>query len=194
MARSLLGVRALSFPQVGGGNYVYYSGTMQDLAARISVASIIKTKTDDDIVFLPAGLFWPSNPNFESIIGAGFDTSMKITNEEGSGLIAVGDEIAEFSKDWTQITEEEFYKIVPKFAIIHHGGGENVTTHEYEEGMTWGEWVNSDYNTINALISDDNQVQILIPNNDWNATLGSKIDGWLYSDNIIKSEQYDAYY
>lgn len=94
----------------GGGNYVYYSGTMRDFAEGVAMASIIKANMDGDIVFMPPGVFWAPDANAGNIIGAGFDTSMKMTSwDDFSELITVGDVIAEPSKDWTQITEEEFY-------------------------------------------------------------------------------------
>ena len=41
-----------------------------------------------------------------------------------------------------EITEEEFYKI-RMFIDIDFSG--KWKSYEYEEGMTWGEWVNSEY-------------------------------------------------
>lgn len=109
--------KSVEFPASGGGgNYVYYSGTTRDFAEGVAMASIIKANLDGDIVFMPSGVFWAPDANAENIIGAGFDTSMKMTSwDDSSELITVGDVIAEPSKEWTQITEEEFYKIPTQF-------------------------------------------------------------------------------
>lgn len=125
---------------------MYYSGTEDDFVEWIALASIIKATMDGDIVFWPSGVFWTPDANAENIIGAGFDTSMKMTSwDDSSELTTVGDVIAEPSKEWTQITEEEFYKIPRLFTYQDE-------TYEYEEGQTWGEWVNSSYNTIGAYV------------------------------------------
>lgn len=130
----------------GKREYVYYSGTLRDFAEGVAMASIIKANMNGDIVFKPSGVFWSTDANRDIIIGAGFDTSMKMTSwDDSSELITVGDVIAEPSKDWTQITEEEFYKIPCLFTYQDN-------TYEYEEGQTWGEWVNSSYNTIGAYV------------------------------------------
>ena len=201
--------KSVEFPASGGGNYVYFdTSSMNDNEDytelkdnMLCYAAIVKyPHPESNEVLIRCPYDCDLDDKF-SIYAMGFDFSLKVqvwnADSEEFLLVSVEEAIREYLPeilDLPRLTEEEFYKIAPRFAILHRGGGENVTIHEYEEGMTWGEWVNSDYNTINALISDNNQVQILIPNNDWNATLGSKIDGWLYSDNIIKSEQYDAYY
>lgn len=102
--------KSVEFSANGGGDYVYYSGTMRDFAEGVAMASIIKANMDGDIVFWPSGVFWTPDANNENIIGAGFDTSMKMTSwDDSSELITVGEIIAEPSKNWTQITEEEFY-------------------------------------------------------------------------------------
>lgn len=42
----------------------------------------------------------------------------------------------------TEITKDEFYKIPPVLTIQIYDG---IKSYLYEEGMTWGEWVNSEY-------------------------------------------------
>ena len=147
--------KSVEFPASGGGgNYVYYSGTMQDFSEGVAMASIIKANMNGDIVFKPSGVFWSTDANSDIIIGAGFDTSMKMTSwDDSSELITVGDVIAEPSKEWTQITEEEFYKAPAQFTLMY---GDEPKTFFYIEGMTWGEWVNSDYNDGNFSIEELN--------------------------------------
>jgi hypothetical protein len=142
MARSLLGVRALSSPQMGG-NYVYYSGGGNDFGTYGMLASILKVNTNSAVIFVPIAMAI-SGSSFDpnSMIGAGFDLSMKISHPESGELVTVGEAIAEPSKNWTQITEEEFYKIPTMVAIDFSG---ETKYYAYEEGMTWGEWVNSEY-------------------------------------------------
>ena len=135
----------------GGGNYVYYSGTERDFAEGVAMASIIKANLDGDIVFMPSGVFWTPDANTENIIGAGFDTSMKMTSrDDSSELITVGDVIAEPSKEWTQITEEEFYKIPTQFTVLT---SEDVV-YEFIEGQSWRDWINSSANQGNIYIGE----------------------------------------
>lgn len=143
--------KSVEFPASGGGgNYVYYSGTGDDFVEWLALASIIKATTDKGILLMPQGDFIISGTKPDNVIGAGFDTSMKLKSFASSfELTTVGDVIAEPSKEWTQITEEEFYKIPHLFTY-------NDTTYEYEEGQTWGEWVNSSYNDGNFSIAEDN--------------------------------------
>ena len=147
--------KSVEFPASGGGgNYVYYSGTLQDFSEGVAMASIIKANMNGDIVFMPSGVFWTTDANNENIIGAGFDTSMKMTSwGDSSELITVGDVLAEPSKEWTQITEEEFYKIPTQFTFTLNGEPKKYV---YEEGMTWGEWIDSPYNDGNFSVKDAN--------------------------------------
>lgn len=93
----------------GGENYVYYSGTIRDFAEGISLSSIIKANIDNEIFFIPTGYFLGSDYDLNNIIGAGYDLSMKINPFESQEMFTIGEFIAEYSKEWTQITEEEFY-------------------------------------------------------------------------------------
>ena len=57
----------------------------------------------------------------------------------------------------TEITKEEFYKIEAPMKINFQGMNNpngnvvNTVPFGYDEGMTWREWVNSDYNTLEAV-------------------------------------------
>lgn len=97
----------------GGGNYVYYSGTMRDFSEFLSLASMAKVAADSGIIYYPMGMaLYPDTFTSETnIIGAGFDLSMKISHPASGELTTVGDVLAEFGVDWTQITEEEFYAL-----------------------------------------------------------------------------------
>lgn len=131
----------------GSGNYVYYSGGMYDFAEAFALVSILKVKGDSTKAFLTMGMAqFGTSFNPENIIGVGFDLSMKIND----GLVTVGDLIANASKNWTQITEEEFYRDPNaledgRFRVLSDYENTDVIL-QYDEGMTWRDWVNSSYN------------------------------------------------
>lgn len=95
-------------PATGGGNYVYYSGEGNDFGMFGMFASVWKVNDNSATAFWTAGMATA----FESgnVMGAGFDLSMKMTERVSGELVTVGEAIAEPSKEWTQITEEEFYE------------------------------------------------------------------------------------
>lgn len=129
----------------GGGSYVYYRGTMKDFQDYALLSSIAKMDFNGQTVFPPTAF-----SNIENIIAVGFDVSMKITNPENMTMITVGDFIAEASKGWTQITEEEFYRDSNAledgyFRVLSEYENTNVIL-QYDDGMTWRDWINSHYN------------------------------------------------
>lgn len=159
----------------GGGNYVYYS-IANDFNESILLASILKVNADSAIIFMPIGGAMGSGSfNPEDIMGVGFDLSMKMTDPKSGELVPVGDVIAEPSKDWTQITEEEFYKIPTQF-ITRLGGSYEDISYMYDEGMTWRDWINSNYNNIGAFISDWDSVVWKTPEG-YNCTFYPDEDG-----------------
>lgn len=93
----------------GGGNYVYYSGS-GDVFNGYMLASIIKVNVGSAILFIPPGMApYINSFTSENIMGEAFDLSMKISHPLTGEFITIGKIIAENNKDWTQITEEEFY-------------------------------------------------------------------------------------
>ncbi len=61
----------------------------------------------------------------------------------------------------TQNEQVDYNKIKVIFTFhidISHSSFSGPEDYQAEEGMTWGEWVNSEYNTANWFINDDNKV------------------------------------
>lgn len=187
----------------GGGNYVYYSGTTRDFAEGVAMASIIKANMDGDIVFRPSGVFWALDANNENIIGAGFDTSMKMTSwDDSSELITVGDVIAEPSKEWTQITEKEFYGILAENEFrVYYPDMSSVpaTTYKFDKGMTWEEWCNSEYNIHGFGVGGTKTRDVppivgVIPGHDISSNLMYKDNEgysyYVYPSEIVESKEY----
>lgn len=136
----------------GGGNYVYYRGTYDDFGESFLVyASVVKRAKYQGLQFEPIGVVMDHQSYYDGIEAVAFDLSMKIINPNTGEYISVGDYIAEPSKDWTQITEEEFYPQQPPkpaHTITVHSDVGEVLTIGYDEGMTWADWTMSDYNTL----------------------------------------------
>lgn len=134
----------------GGGNYVYYRASVSEMGGYAGYSSVVKANFKGTNVFLP---FVDAQNIGMDILEWGFDTNLKITNPENMTMTTVGDFIAEPSKNWTQITEEEFYKIPTQFTFILDG---EPKWYDYKEGMTWGEWIDSPYNDGNFSVHDAN--------------------------------------
>lgn len=159
--------KSVEFPSSGGGgNYVYYSGTMRDFSEGGSMASIIRANKGGDVAFMPSGLFFGMGNNPENIIGAGFDTSMKMTSwDDSSELITVGDVLGEMFNEWTQITEDEFYlksHFMITNGILNADDSTLPLTFKYDEGMTWREWINSPYNAYGYFIEDQQVIGVFV--------------------------------
>lgn len=59
---------------------------------------------------------------------------------------------AGYAKGYAKCLEDNASKVIITFEIEWWG------TYEAEEGMTWGEWAASDYNTDGAYVSDWNSI------------------------------------
>lgn len=129
--------------------YAYYSGGKDDFIENIMLSSILKVNTDSVISFAPTGMILDL-VDLNNIIGVGFDLSMKITHISSGELVTVKDVIVEPSKEWTQITEEEFYKIPTQFTVRT---SEDVV-YEFVEGQSWRDWINSSANPGNFHIGE----------------------------------------
>lgn len=92
----------------GGGNYVYYRASLDEIGDYAGVSSVVKAYSNGAYIFI--SLVDAINLNMD-VLEWGFDTNLKITNPWNMTIITVGDLIAEISKNWAQITEEEFYNI-----------------------------------------------------------------------------------
>ena len=54
--------------------------------------------------------------------------------------------------DLKEISKEEFYEIPQIFTFKPSQVSDELKYYMYKEGQTWGEWVNSSYNTIGAYV------------------------------------------
>lgn len=142
-----IGERPVKKSGGSGGNYVYYSGTSNDFGEEITVASVIKYSTPENVSFMTNPF---SDLPFDSIVGVGFDKSLKISHPFTGKLTTVGDFLAELGVEWTQITEEEFYKIPTQFTVRT---SEDVV-YEFVEGQSWRDWINSSANPGNFHIGE----------------------------------------
>ena len=76
------------------------------------------------------------------------------------------------------------YSMTLSITIYNHMSGEEIHI-EYEEGMTWREFVESSYNTVGILVSGDKVVYL-------NSGTRIKTDHWVGPDEKIK--QTENYY
>ena len=88
---------------------------------------------------------------WDSVIAVAVDLSFKVVYD--GTIMSAADDIAYYVdlQSITQLTEEEFYN-------LDNGGGNsmieftiNGTPYQAEEGMTWGEFVESSYNDGNVI-------------------------------------------
>ena len=70
----------------------------------------------------------------------------------------------------------------------------NLTTNlQAEAGMTWGEWIESEYN-VDGYVPDtmwEGLVVVSVPNEDWAITDGGNLNYVEYTDEIIANHTYD---
>lgn len=128
----------------GGGNYVYYRCSLDDIAELAVFASVVKISNKGTIEFNGLSYIYMANLDLNSVIAVGFDTNLRVTNYSTGEVTALGEFAIPILDNFgiPRITEEEFYKILPVFAIRFSDGTKNYT---YEDGMTWGEWLNSEH-------------------------------------------------
>ena len=77
-----------------------------------------------------------------------------------------------YIKPWVSVTEENkhvnYNKVIFTFHIdISHSSFSGPEDYQAEEGMTWGEWVNSKYNTADWFINNKNEVYHSTIGNVW---------------------------
>lgn len=127
----------------GGGNYVYYNKSSDgNLTSFLQFASVGKVVMNDITGFMSAIQIVLYKIPSDNILALGFDRSLKITDGSTLKLVAIGETLDAIGIDLPQITEEEFYKMPLMLTIQIY---DETKLYIYEEGMTWGEWVNSEY-------------------------------------------------
>jgi hypothetical protein len=135
----------------GGGNYVYYNKPSDgNLIPLVQFASVGKVNKNGIIVFLPATQTILYGIDSDNILALGFDMSLKVTDFETLKLVTIGEILDAIGEDLPRLTEEEFYKVAPDpwagptLNVTRYNG--EIVTINYEEGMTWYEWCNSELN------------------------------------------------
>ena len=145
----------------GGGNYVYFDTSSitefgNETNALYGYACLIKEQiSNGDIIVVTNYWSYCNTPPLAVCI----DLNLKITAWDESGqnplpeMTTIGEDIAKYASwilDLPRLTEEEFYKVAPDpwtgpTLDVTRSNGEIVTIN-YEEGMTWYEWCNSELN------------------------------------------------
>jgi hypothetical protein len=145
----------------GGGNYVYFDTRSitefgDETSALYGYAYLIKERfVNGDIIVTTTNWGYNYNPPLAVCI----DMNLKINAWDESDeiplpeMITLGEDIAKYHPwilDLPRLTEKEFYKVAPDpgadpTLIVTRYNGEIVPIN-YEEGMTWYEWCNSELN------------------------------------------------
>lgn len=92
-------------------------------------------------------------------IGIDLSTCLTVENEDGYSQISIEEMITD-ENDWIlnlpRITKEEFYN--PEFGIYfgyvnspYNGNELGFVPLQYDKGMTWREWVDSNYNILEEI-------------------------------------------
>lgn len=170
MADKILGFLGdLIEPTNGGrsGDYVYYLADLQAVGDTYPLSSIVRVHSSEGIAtFLTPAAYIANGQNRETtldFIAIGFDASLKFTNFQEDAelaIITIGESVIPFLDQvgLSRITEEQFYGILPAYCVLSAGTSHVII---FDEGMTWREWINSDYNTIGVYSYDDEQIALL---------------------------------
>jgi hypothetical protein len=142
----------------GGGNYVYFdtsSLTVDDerMQMLLQISYPVKEMMLDGLIVFSTNAMRADVA--DPIVAVGIDLNLKITAADGSGGLApkpisLEEMITEYASwilDLPRLTEEEYYN---PYIFFLEG-----SLYNFEEGMTWGEWVNSKYNTAGFVIDND---------------------------------------
>jgi hypothetical protein len=93
-----------------------------------------------------------SNTKFvPEIIKKGVSIFGIVGTYEGSGSSGADDESINAALDDVIAFQDS---LIPKLLIFTFNDGDTIYTLEFEEGMTWGEWCNSEYNTVELYINE----------------------------------------
>lgn len=153
----------------GGGDYVYYLGPQAVLETYglssivYGLSSIVRVHSSEGIAAFLTPAVCTANGQESNFIAIGFDASLKFTNLQESAelaIITIGESIIPIldQAGLIRITEEQFYGILPAYCVLSAGTSHVII---FDEGMTWREWINSDYNTIGVYVYEDKQMALL---------------------------------
>lgn len=160
----------VSFPESGGGSgdYVYYLAVPQAVGEIYPLSSIVRVHSSEGIATFLTPTVCITNDQESGFIAIGFDASLKITNLQEDaelGITTIGESVIPIldQAGLIRITEEQFYGILPAYCILNLV---DKSSHiiRFDEGMTWREWINSDYNTLGVYSYDDEQIALLDKN------------------------------
>lgn len=144
----------------GGGNYVYYLAGPQAVLETYTLSSIVRVhNTEGTAVFLTPAVC-TANSQESNFIAIGFDASLKITDlreDAELGITTIGELVIPLldQAGLIRITEEQFYRILPAYCVLSADTSHII---RFDEGMTWREWINSDYNTIGVYVYEGKQM------------------------------------
>lgn len=140
-----------SFDWTLGTEITKYNGSLK--------ISIIAKKTDDNGELLYQ---WGSFVNSELTISDGLDVGEIIVDDSEVDIVSqavgkVNEVYAKFGDldaalDAIIALQESLLPKVLTFSLTDPAG---TSTYSFEEGMTWEQWVNSEYNTIGAYVNSD---------------------------------------
>lgn len=161
--------KSVEFPANGGGGGSLLYGPYHRWSAEPSTyAALARMVYDETIVIMPyrqARNVVQSKPDIAAITCIALDPTWKLFNLSMGGKIEFsGDLLSEKGIDTSLMKEDEFYDETPRFWIIldQLGPRDNMASDDrwchYEIGMSWNEWVNSDFNTIGLIIDNEGNV------------------------------------
>lgn len=154
--------------QEGGGGRLLYGPYHRWSADPSQYAVLARMVYDEMIAILPYNLALnvvEQNPGIAAITCMALDPTWKMFNLSMDERIEFsGDLLSEMGVDTSLMKEDEFYDITPRIWIslyqlnpIDNWVDDDRWCH-YEIGMSWNEWVNSDFNTIGLIINDEGNV------------------------------------
>lgn len=95
----------------GGGNYVYYSCSIDDVSELSVFASVVKISNNGIIEFNGLSYIYAADLDLNSVIAFGFDANLRVTNYSTGEVTALGEFVIPILDNLgiPRITEDEFY-------------------------------------------------------------------------------------
>lgn len=143
----------------GGGNYVYIDTSSITEFGDERMRMLLQISYPVKEMLLNGPIVFSTNAMRADVtapaLAVGVDLNLKVSAADGSGgftpkPISLEEMITEYASwilDLPRLTEEEFYN---PYVFSLEG-----SLYNFEEGMTWGEWVDSKYNTAGFVIDND---------------------------------------
>lgn len=134
--------------QIQGGSassWKYFDMSMELPNKGMLIAYFAMLAKIDNQIGTGASLILAGEEAFSQVKAIAVDLSKNITSPANGGLISLENILSTTGIAFKEITEEEFYN-------LDNGGNSlieftiNGTPYQAEEGMTWGEFVESEYN------------------------------------------------